>query len=190
MNSATIYYDLGSPYAHLAVARGAEVFGFEPCLQPILVGGIFAERGWGSWAHTAAREGRIEEIEARANRYGLPLLSWPENWPNNTLKAMRAAIWADSLGHGPRFAHAGFHRAFTEGADLSQLDVLVDLARALGLPADELPDAIEEPAVKDGLRRATTEAWEHGVTGVPSIEANGKVFFGDDSLELAAESAG
>lgn len=186
MRPTTLYYDLGSPYAYLAVARAAEVLGVEPRLQPVLVGGLFVERGWGSWSQTPARAGRIEEIEARAKRYGLPPLRWPEDWPNNTLKAMRAAIWADRLGRGAEFAAVGFRLAFAEGADLSQLDVLARLAQEVGLPAEGMAAAIEEPAIKQGLRAATADAWERGVTGVPSIEAGGKVFFGDDSLELAA----
>src|SRR5262245_11060524 len=106
-DTPTLYYDLGSPYAYLAAERAAAVLGVEPRLQPILVGGIFVERGHGSWAHTEEREARIAEIEARAVRYGLPPLRWPEGWPNNTLKAMRAAIWADRQGAGVEFARAG-----------------------------------------------------------------------------------
>lgn len=190
MQPPTLYYDLGSPYAHLAVARAADVLGVEPLLQPVLVGGLFVERGWGSWSQTPARTGRIEEIEARAKRYGLPPLRWPQGWPNNTLKAMRAAVWADELGRGADFAHAGFRLAFAEGADLSRLEVLASLAKEVGLPPGELATAIEDPQTKERLRAATAAAWERGVTGVPSIETGGKVFFGDDSLELAALASG
>ncbi|HSK49493.1 MAG TPA: DsbA family protein [Solirubrobacterales bacterium] len=186
MQPPTLYYDLGSPYAHLAVARAAGVLGVEPRLQPVLVGGLFVERGWGSWSQTPARTGRIEEIEARAKRYGLPPLRWPEGWPNNTLKAMRAAVWAEGLGRGADFARAGFRLAFAEGADLSRREVLERVAREVELPAEEMLAAIEDQTIKERLRAATAEAWERGVTGVPSIGAGGKVFFGDDRLELAA----
>src|SRR4051794_5353528 len=96
----TLYYDLGSPYAYLATERAAEVLGVEPRLQPVLVGGIFVARGHGSWSQTSDRESRIAEVEERAAAYGLPPLRWPEGWPNNTLAAMRAAIWAERLGAG------------------------------------------------------------------------------------------
>lgn len=182
----TLYYDLGSPYAYLAVSRAAGVLGLVPRLQPVLVGGLFVERGWGSWSQTPARAGRVEEIEARAGRYGLPPLRWPEGWPNNTLKAMRAAVWAEELGRGDDFARAGFRLAFAEGADLSQPQVLARLAADAGLPAAELPAAIESREIKERLRGATADAWECGVTGVPCVEAAGRVFFGDDTLELAA----
>lgn len=183
----TLYYDLGSPYAYLAVERAAAVLGVEPRLEPILVGGIFLERGHGSWALSPEREARIAEIEGRAERYGLPPLRWPAGWPNNTLKAMRAAVWAQERGAGREFARAGFHRAFAEGVDLSDLAQVAAIAAEAGLPADEMPEAIDRQETKDALRRATARAWERGVAGVPTLEVGDEVFFGDDRLWVAAE---
>ncbi len=180
-----IYYDLGSPYAYLAVERAEEVFGLAPHLEPILVGGIFVERGHGSWAHTTERQQRVEEVSARAARYRLPPVVWPAAWPNNTLKAMRAAVWADLRGSGRPFAQAAFRRAFREGADLSRLDELINIAGSVGLPARELPAAIEDRTTKEALRGATTRAWARGVVGVPCVEVDGEIFFGDDRLEAA-----
>jgi 2-hydroxychromene-2-carboxylate isomerase len=181
-----LYVDLGSPYAYLAVERAPRVLGVEPRLAPILVGGIFALRGHGSWAHTPERTARIAEIDERAARHGLPPLIWPEGWPNNTLKAMRAATWAQRLAAGPHFLRGAFRAAFADGRDLSNLDVLVELAASVGLPARELPHAIEDPAVKAELKDATARAWDAGVVGVPCLEINGEVFYGDDQLERAA----
>ncbi len=186
----TLYYDLGSPYSYLAVERAASVLGVEPRLEPILVGGIFVERGHGSWSLTPERAQRIAQIEERAERYGLPPLSWPEGWPNNTLKAMRAATWAQGVGAGREFALAGFRRAFAEGADLSELDRLREVAVEAGLDGEEMSVAIERPETKDALRLATARAWEEGVVGVPSLAAGGEVFFGDDRLEAAARRLG
>ncbi len=183
-----LYYDLGSPYAYLAAERAATVLGQTPRLQPILVGGIFVERGFGSWSETPQREQGIAEVEARAERYGLPPLRWPQDWPNNTLKAMRAATWAEGRGEGHRFAHAALRRAFAEGADLSQLEEIYSVAESVGLPADELAQAIDSMEIKDTLREATAEAWTRGVAGVPCIEIAGQIFYGDDRLYLAREA--
>jgi 2-hydroxychromene-2-carboxylate isomerase len=182
-----LYFDLGSPYAYLAFERAADVLGREPRMQPVLVGGIFLERGYGSWGDTAERAGRIDEIEARAARYGLPPLAWPEGWPNRTLSAMRATVWAGVLDAGDAFAREAFRRAFRDGADLSKIDELVDVASAVGLPGDRLPEAIEAQEIKDALREATELAWARGVVGVPCLEIDGEIFFGDDRLEEAKE---
>lgn len=185
-----LYYDLGSPYAYLAAERAGEVLAVEPRLEPILVGGIFAERGHGSWAHTGEREQRISEVESRAKRYGLPAVAWPQGWPNNTLQAMRAAVWADRLGEGRRFAIAAFRRAFAEGADLSRLEEVVAVAGSLGLSGEEMTVAIAERETKGALREATARAWARGVVGVPCVEVDGEVFYGDDRLGAAAERLG
>jgi 2-hydroxychromene-2-carboxylate isomerase len=182
----TLYYDLGSPYAYLAAERAQSVLGVAPRLEPILVGGIFVERGHGSWAHTPERDARIAEIAGRAERYGLPPLRWPPGWPNNTLKAMRAAIWAQEAGAGHEFAKAGFRRAFAEGADLSEVEEVIEVGAAIGLDRDELAEAIERQETKEALREATARAWELGVVGVPSLQIGDEVFFGDDRLEAAA----
>jgi 2-hydroxychromene-2-carboxylate isomerase len=128
----------------------------------------------------------IAEIEERAARYGLPPLVWPLGWPNNTLKAMRAAIWADRLGAGGRFALAAFRRAFAEGADLSRVEEVEAVAAALGLEAGEVAGAIEAQQTKDALREATARAWTRGVAGVPCVEVDGEIFYGDDRLDAAA----
>lgn len=186
----TLYYDLGSPYAYLAAERAQSVLGVAPVLEPILVGGIFVERGHGSWAHTPERDARIAEIEGRAERYGLPPLHWPPGWPNNTLKAMRAAILAEEAGAGREFAKAGFRRAFAEGADLSEVEEVIGVGVAIGLDPDELAEAIERQETKEALKEATARAWERGVVGVPSLRIGDEVFFGDDRLEAAAARLG
>jgi 2-hydroxychromene-2-carboxylate isomerase len=182
-----LYYDLGSPYAYMAAERVADVLGTVPRFEPVLVGGIFVERGHGSWSQTSERAKRIVEIEARAKRYGLPRLAWPTRWPNNTLRAMRAATWATGLGEGRSFALTAFRRAFREGADLSREEQLIDIAESIGRTEGEILTAIEAPAIKDRLREATSRAWARGVAGVPCLEIKGEIFYGDDRLEAAAE---
>ena len=186
---ATLYHDLGSPYSYLAVERAHTVLGAPPTLQPILAGAIFNHRGWGSWGHMDTRPAHVAEIEARAARYGLPPVAWPPGWPNDTLKAMRATIWAQrDHGAGDAFARAAFRAAFAGGADLSDVDALVAVARTVpGLPAGDLPAAVADPSVKAALRAATDAAIALGVPGVPTLALpDGRLLFGDDRLEEAA----
>ena len=89
-----LFYDLGSPYGYLAAARIEGLLGRAVEFRPILLGGIFQQRGWGSWAQTDARAEGIGEVETRAARYGLPPIVWPDPWPGNGLFVMRAAVVA------------------------------------------------------------------------------------------------
>ncbi len=181
-----LYIDLGSPYAYLALERADSALGTAPELEPVLLGAIFSRRGFGSWAATPARAGRVAEIESRAQRYGLPPLSWPDAWPADGLQAMRCAIWAKQQGAGDAFARAVFRRQFVHGGDISRRELLLESAEDAGLSPREASRAIERAQVKRSLREATDAAWDAGVRGVPSLRVGDSIFYGDDQLELAA----
>jgi 2-hydroxychromene-2-carboxylate isomerase len=181
-----LFYDLGSPYAYLAVERAERVLGVAPVLRPVLVGAIFVARGHGSWSQTQGRAEGIAEIERRAAAYGLPPVRWPPGWPPNTLPAMRAAVWAERHGRGAAFARAAFRRAFAAGEDLADVAVLARAAAGAGLPAGELAAALADPAIKDELRARTEAALALGVRGVPTLRIGERLLYGDDRLEEAA----
>ena len=180
------YYDLGSPYAWLAAERIHQVLPVVPVWQPILLGGVWQRSGGGSWALGEKRERGMREIEQRAKRYGLMAVRWPDNWPTNTLKAMRAAVFAQQAGRTVAFSLAAFRQAFAGGRDLSEVDNVLIAAAACELHPNAVLKAIETRSTKDRLRAATDEAYERGVRGVPSVIVGDEVFWGDDRLEEAA----
>src|SRR5207237_5241951 len=155
-------------------------------LGPIPPGAIFERRGYGTWGHTDDRGWNVAEVEGRAREYGLPPVCWPPGWPPNTLQAMRAAIWAKGRGLAREFALAAYRRAFVDGLDLGDLEVVVEAAADAGLPAEELRAAIAAQELKTALRHATEAAWDAGVRGVPSLRVGTAVYFGDDRLGEAA----
>jgi 2-hydroxychromene-2-carboxylate isomerase len=181
-----LFYDLGSPYAYLAVERAEGVLGAPPELRPVLLGAIFAARGHGSWSATPRREAGMAEVERRAAAYGLPPLRWPADWPPNTLAAMRAAVWADREGRGAPFARAAFRRAFAEGADLADPRALADIASGAGLEGTALAGAIASRDVKDDLRARTEAALDLGVRGVPTLAIGDRLLYGDDRVDEAS----
>jgi 2-hydroxychromene-2-carboxylate isomerase len=182
----TFYYDLGSPYAYLAAERIQRVLPVVPVWQPILLGGIWKETGGRSWATTDKREQGMAEIERRAAGYGLMPVRWPEGWPNNTLAAMRAAIFAQQTGRAVAFSLAAFRQAFAAGKDLSDVDNVLIAAAACELHPNAVLRGIDLQLTKERLRAATREAYERGVRGVPTVAVDGELFWGDDRLEDAA----
>jgi len=182
------YYDLGSPYAYLAAERVHKVLPVVPVWQPILLGGIWKQTGGRSWAVTDEREAGMAEVERRAAEYELMPIRWPEEWPTNTLKAMRAATFAASIGRAVAFSLAAFRQAFAGGKDLSDVDNVLIAAAACELHPNAVLRAIETQSVKDRLREATKEAYERGVRGVPTIAVGDQLFWGDDRLEEAASA--
>ena len=182
------YYDLGSPYAYLAAERMQRVLPVVPAWQPILLGGIWKETGGRSWATTDQRDAGMREIEERAERYGLLPLKWPAGWPNNTLQAMRAAIFAQQGGRAVAFSLAAFRQAFAGGKDLSDADNVLIAAAACELHPNAVLKALETQSIKDKLRQVTAEAYERGVRGAPTIAVGDELFYGDDRLEEAASA--
>jgi 2-hydroxychromene-2-carboxylate isomerase len=180
------YYDLGSPYAYLAAERISQVLPVTPVWQPILLGGIWKETGGRSWATTDRRADGMAEVERRAVEYGLMPLRWPAGWPKNTLTAMRAATFAQQTGRAVAFSLAAFRQAFAGGRDLSDVDNVLIAAAACELHPNAVLKGIEMQSTKDRLRRATREAFERGVRGVPTVAVGDRLFYGDDRLDDAA----
>ena len=195
MDQPVFYYDLGSPYSYLTAERLQRVLPVVPVWQPILLGGIWQQTGGQSWGLDEERGGVAEEreagmreIERRAEEYGLMPVRWPEGWPNNTLKANRAAIFAQSIGRAVAFSLAAFRQAFAAGRDLSDTDNILIAAAACELHPNAVLKALETQSVKDKLRAATEEAYERGVRGVPTIAVRDQLFWGDDKLEEAGSA--
>jgi 2-hydroxychromene-2-carboxylate isomerase len=187
----TFYYDLGSPYAWLAAERIHHVLPVVPVWQPILLGGIWQQTGGGSWARTERRDEGMREVERRAAEYGLLDVRWPADWPTNTLKAMRAAVFAQQAGRAVAFSLAAFRQAFAAGRDLADVDNVLIAAAACELHPNAVLKGIELQSTKDRLRVATEQAYELGVRGVPTVAIGDELFYGDDRLgEAAAALAG
>lgn len=183
--SPVLYFDLGSPYAYLAVMRVHSLFEGEVALQPVLLGAIFAHRGWGSWALTDARAANVAEIERRAAAYRLPL-RWPPDWPPNSLTAQRAAIFAQRRGVGRAFTEAVYLATYGRGGDLGDPETILAAGQAAGMSRAELAAAPADPEIKAALREATDAAIALGVAGVPTLRLDGELYFGDDKLEEVA----
>jgi 2-hydroxychromene-2-carboxylate isomerase len=186
VDQPTFYFDLGSPYAWLAAERIHHVLPETAIWQPILLGGIWQQTGGGSWARTDKRDQGMREVEQRAQSYGLLPVRWPDDWPTNTLKAMRAATFAQQTGRVVAFSLAAFRQAFAAGKDLQDVDNVLIAAAACELHPNAVLKGIELQSTKDRLKQTTQEAYDRGVRGVPSVAVGDEVFWGDDRLEEAA----
>ena len=188
MSAPAFYFDISSPYAYLAAERMRTVLP-EADWQPIIIGGLFKLNGRTSWVFSEERESRMAEIEERAERYGLPPVTWPTGLPENQLGLQRAATVAKRHGRVDRFALEAFRATYVRGVDPSSDQELREVAAAVDLDGEALMAAITQQEVKDELRRTTEHAHEQGVPGVPTVVVDGAVFWGDDRLEEAAAAA-
>lgn len=181
-------YDLHSPYAYLAAERIGALLPDAEWL-PVFAGALFKAAGRTSWPLSDRRGSGIREVEARALARGLPPIRWPQPWPGNSLRAMRAAVYAARAGAGDRFAREAFRVHFAEGRSLERADSIADAAERAGVDAAAAVAAADDPAVKAQLRANTDGALAVGVFGVPTVVVAGVVFWGDDRLDEAAAAA-
>lgn len=133
----SLYVDVGSPFAYLAAERAPDVLGVAPVLRPVLLGGLFRLAGRGSWAlgDVGRRRAGMADIEARALRYGLPALRWPDRWPGDYLQAMLAITAArrENAAEGDALLLSGFRRMFVPDEDLGR-DHILDRSRTNSAP--------------------------------------------------------
>lgn len=185
-----LFFDVGSPYAWLAAERVESILG-PVGWRPVLLGGIFAAVGRSSWAQTDARGAGIAEIERRAASRDLPPVRWPERWPNDGLRAMRVAAWADRISTPEHdasraFALAALRTQFVEGRALDDESGLRAALEAAGLDADAGLEATADPEIKAHLRALTDAAVARGVFGVPTLAFGDRLVWGDDGLDAFA----
>jgi predicted DsbA family dithiol-disulfide isomerase len=67
------------------------------------------------------------------------------------------------------FDEAVFEALWVDGEDIGDVDVLVDIARGVGLDGEEVRSAVADGELRDRLRETFDEAQQHGVTGVPTF---------------------
>ncbi len=186
------FFDCSSPWTYLAfegVQPIAERHGVAIDWRPILVGGVFNtvnREVYSARANPNPRRAAYTRKDPMdwARLYDLKI-GWPEVFPVNSVKAMRGALVALDAGRLVPYARAVFQRYWGELADISQPQIIADIARATGFDADDFLRRIDEPAIRERLRRNTDELIERGGYGTPTMFVNGSdMYFGNDRLVL------
>ena len=191
-NYVEFYFDCSSPWTYLAFTEILSLsyrHKLEIEWKPILVGGVF---------------NRVNQYEFRKMPNPLKLqysnndlnlwskvrevsLIFPDVFPVNSVKAMRGCLFAKKQNQLIEFAKNIFQAYWSEGKDISQEDLLIDIAKNLNLDTEEFKKFIESQEAKDLLIKNTDELIERGGFGSPTFFYKGKMFFGNDRLHLLEE---
>ena len=180
MTTACWYFDFISPFAYLQLPRVLalrERMDIVPV--PIVFGAVLAHHGQlGPAEIPAKRAFTYRFVQWQADRAGIPL-RFPPAHPFNPLAALRLCIASGSSWNAVARIFDHFWR---EGASGVDADELAPVARALGVP--DVAAAIATGAVKDALRTNTGRALAAGVFGVPTLAADGELFWGHDATAM------
>ncbi len=183
------YFDFGSPYGYLASLRVdaiAAKHGRTVAWRPMLLGAVFKTEGTQPLSMYPLKGPYFEHDCFRtARRLGVPFML-PDNFPPNTITAQRAYYWLRDMvaDNAKSFASGIYHAYFGEGRDVTQAEVVAEIAESeAGVEPVEVTAAVQDQAVKDLLREATEQAIAKGVFGSPFIIVDGESFWGNDRLD-------
>ena len=188
------FFDVSSPYSYLASTQMeglAQRTGASIAWRPFLLGGLFAAVGNHAPALLEPRARYMgRDLQRWANRYGVPL-RWPSRFPINTVKAQRMllALRAEKGDAACADLAAAFFTAYwADDRDVADLEVLTEVATRAGYDGAALAERTQDPAIKEALKAATTEAEERGAFGAPTFFAKGEMYFGNDRLLLLEDA--
>lgn len=185
------WYEFASTYSYLAAARIdalAEAAEVRIRWRPFLLGPLFAAQGWTTSPfnlYPAKGRNMWRDVEREAARLGLPPLTKPDPFPQNTLAAARVAVYGAEADWIADFTKATFRAAYAEGRSIAEPAAIAGILSGLGLDPDILKLAAAEPN-KTRLKAIGEEAKSRGLYGAPTfVTEDGEVFWGNDRLEQA-----
>lgn len=190
------YFDFSSPYGYLAAEKIDELaakFGRKVKWRPVLLGVIFKSTGAAPLT-TVPIKGDYSKLDfVRSARFmGVPY-NPPSRFPLPTQVAARAYYWLHDrdCALARSFAKAVYRAFFVDDRDISDMNVVLDIAVDIGADRAAVAEAVESAEIKDRLKNEVATALEKGVFGSPYIVCDGEPFFGADRLpQLEARLAG
>jgi 2-hydroxychromene-2-carboxylate isomerase len=177
---AVWYFDFISPFAYLQwpkvrVLSTRVEFEF----RPMLFAGLLQHLGHKGPAEIPGkREFTYRFVQWQAQREGVTL-RFPPAHPFNPLAALRLCIAA---GSSAASIEAIFAHLWREGRVGDSAESLRSVAASLGIA--DIDAALARPEVKSTLRANFDAALADRVFGVPSIVADGEVFWGNDATPM------
>jgi 2-hydroxychromene-2-carboxylate isomerase len=185
------YFDFHSPWCYLAIPRLREIAAsqgrdihWRPMHLANLIDRIGGRRPLES--STAFVRWFQQDLQDWARKRRLSL-SYHPRFPLRPSRALRCSLYAIEQGKGAEFIFSVMKAYWGENRDISELDVIGDLAAAVGLDREASVQAAADDRFKHALEANNDEAVQYGVFGAPTVIADSKLFWGNDRLEMLSE---
>src|ERR1700761_9572460 len=147
---------------------------------------------------TAQLDAARDAIKTRAADLGFTMAMKEDSRIFNSFDAHRLVHWAGLKGKGVELKLALFEAYFTDGANISDVDVLAARAESVGLDPAEAREVLTSGAYKAEVL-AAEDMWKRsGISAVPSVIVNRKFLisggqppavFEETLRRIAAEAA-
>jgi predicted DsbA family dithiol-disulfide isomerase len=102
----------------------------------------------------------------------------------NSRLAQELGKWADTQPGGEAVHDKLYQAYFVEGRNIADIDLLVEIAESVGLPADEARQVLEERRFSDAVDADWQKSHRYGVTGVPTFVADKNGVVGAQPYEV------
>jgi len=191
------FFDCSSPWTYLGfhnIQPLAADLGVEITWRPILVGGLFNTVNPSVYASrknpVPAKQTYMHKDLQDWARYSGINIRWPMSiFPINSVKAMRGCIVADRQGKLVPYARGVFEAYWGLDRDITQDDLLAEIALAAGLDPNEISTAIGSDKIKAELKANGEDLAQRGGYGSPTFFVNGDdMYFGNDRIHLIHSS--
>ena len=137
----------------------------------------------------AAYKGIASNVAQAAASEGLEYNSARISRQPNTTDCHRLIYWAEQTGRAGAMKQRLMDLYFTEGADLSDRDVLASAAADVGLDAADVRNRLDSDADKARVEAEANSAKEAGIDGVPTFIIGGvAAISGAQSPEVLANA--
>lgn len=183
MTEAKWYFDFLSPFAYLQFNRFKELpSDLRLTIKPVLLSVLLSR-----WEHKGPAEIPSKRrfvyrfLKWQASRRGIPF-TLPPIHPFNPLPPLRLALLG---GSSTKAVGRIFHFIYQEGRNVEGREAISELGSEMGIP--DAFQRISDPDIKEALRANNEEAVAAEIFGVPSLVANGELFWGDDATDMFLE---
>ena len=183
MKAITFYLDFISPYAYLAFETMPDVLmghSYTVTYKPVLFAALLKHHGQRGPAEMAnKREWTYRQVQWLAHQHQVAL-QMPATHPFNPLALLRLAVASQAQGLPNRYVcERIFHHVWQGGAEATDPERLAALTQEFAFAR-----VGQDADVKAQLQVHTDEAIARGVFGVPTLEVDGKLFWGLDALPM------
>jgi predicted DsbA family dithiol-disulfide isomerase len=122
-----------------------------------------------------ARGNTYERVSKVGETVGIPFAFGNIKVQPNTVNAHRLLHYAEQQGRQDAVAEVLFEAYFINGANITDVDVLADVAAKAGLDREQARAWLASDAERDVVMRADVEARNAGVGGVPFFIFNRRI---------------
>ena len=186
------WFEFSSPYGYIASQLADDLekrMGRPMKWRPMLLGPIFKVTGQAPLTEIPLKGPYSKRDFLRSARMHGVAYRQPSKFPIGTVAAVRAFYWLDDRdpAQARALAKALYKAYFADDVDIGAPATVLEIAKSLGIDAQAMAAALEDPAIKERAKKEVEGAIAAGVFGSPFFVVDGEPFWGVDRIPMLEE---